>query len=56
MIDSPGKISILLGSDNFDKQKYHLQDEQVLVIASRIKIKDFQWQPDLSEILFLLEF
>jgi|TARA_B110000116_G_C16764985_1_gene550343 methylated-DNA-protein-cysteine methyltransferase-like protein len=55
VINSQGKISFLLGSDNFDKQKHHLQDEQVVVIGSRIKLKDFQWQPDLSEMLFLLE-
>ena len=56
VINSQGKISFPLGSDNFDKQKHHLQDEQVVVIGCKIKLKDFQWQPDLSEILFSLEF
>ena len=56
VINSQGKISFPLGSEYFDKQKHHLQDEQVVVIGSRIKLKDFQWQPDLSEILFSLEF
>jgi methylated-DNA-protein-cysteine methyltransferase-like protein len=49
-------ISFPIGSDYFERQKYHLQDEQVVVIGCRIKLKDFQWQPDLSEILFSLEF
>lgn len=56
VINSQGKISFPLGSEYFDKQKHHLQDEQVVVIGSRIKLKDFQWQPDLSELLFSLEF
>lgn len=56
VINSQGKISFEQGSDNFEKQKQHLQTEQVVVIGARIKLKDFQWHPDLSEILFLLEF
>jgi methylated-DNA-protein-cysteine methyltransferase-like protein len=56
VINSQGKISFPLGSEYFDKQKHHLQDEQVVVIGSRIKLKDFKWQPDLSELLFSLEF
>ncbi len=56
VINSQGKISFEQGSDNFEKQKQHLQDEQVVVIGARIKLKEFQWQPDLSEILFALEF
>ncbi len=56
VINSQGKISFPQGSDSFDKQRQHLQDEQVVVIGSRVKLKDFQWQPDLSEILFSLEF
>ena len=56
VINSQGKISFPPGSENFEKQKHHLQDEQVVVIGSRIKLKEFQWQPDLSELLFALEF
>jgi len=56
VINSQGKISFPQGSDYFDKQKQHLQDEQVLVLGGRIKLKEFQWLPDLSEMLFLLEF
>lgn len=56
VINSQGKISFAIGSDQFEKQKQLLQDEQVVVIGSRIKLKEFQWQPDLAELLFSLEF
>ncbi|MCW8833805.1 MAG: MGMT family protein [Colwellia sp.] len=56
VINSQGKISFAPGSEYFEKQKQHLQEEQVVVIGARIKLKEFQWQPDLSEILFALEF
>ena len=56
VINSQGKISFPIGGELFNKQKEHLQDEQVVVIGNRIKLKEFQWQPDLSEILFALEF
>ena len=56
VINSQGKISFPSGSEYFAKQKQHLQDEQVVVLGSKIKLKDFQWQPDLAEILCSLEF
>lgn len=56
VINSQGKISFPLGSEQFEKQKHHLQDEQVVVIGAKIKLKDFQWQPDLAELLFYLEY
>ena len=56
VINSQGKISFAQGSEAFEKQKQHLQDEQVVVIGARIKLSEFQWQPDLSEMLFSLTF
>ncbi|ALO35406.1 cysteine methyltransferase [Colwellia sp. MT41] len=56
VINSQGKISFPLGSEYFVKQKQHLQDEQIVVLGSRVQLNDFQWQPDLAEILFSLEF
>lgn len=56
VINSQGKISFPVGSENFERQKQFLQDEQVVVIGARIKLKEFQWQPDLAELLFSLEF
>jgi len=55
VINSQGKISFAPGSENFDRQRNLLQDEQVVVIGARIKLKAFQWQPDLAELLFVLE-
>lgn len=56
VINSQGKISFPVENENFIKQKELLQDEQVVVVGSRIKLKDFQWQPDLGELLFELEY
>lgn len=56
VINSAGKISFPAGTPNFEQQKQLLQDEQVVVIGARIKLKEFQWQPDLAELLFQLEF
>ena len=56
VINSQGKISFSPDSEHFLRQKQHLQDEQVVVIGQRIKLSDFQWQPDLSELLFVLEY
>jgi len=55
VINSQGKISFAPETDNFRQQRNLLQDEQVVVIGGKIKLKDFQWQPDLAELLFLLE-
>lgn len=56
VINSQGKISFPVENENFVKQRGCLQDEQVVVIGSRIKLKEFQWQPDLAELLFKLDF
>ncbi|MFD2168334.1 MGMT family protein [Thalassotalea euphylliae] len=56
VINSAGKISFPPGSEHFERQKGLLQEEQVVVIGSRIKLADFQWQPDLAELVFLLEY
>jgi methylated-DNA-protein-cysteine methyltransferase-like protein len=56
VINSQGKISFPVGSDNFEKQKGLLQDEQVVVIGARVKLSNFLWQPDLAELLHYLEF
>jgi len=56
VINSQGKISFSPQSEYFAKQKCFLQNEQVVVLSGRVKLKDFQWQPDLSEMLFSLEY
>jgi methylated-DNA-protein-cysteine methyltransferase-like protein len=50
------KISFPMDNHYFQKQKRALQAEDVVVIGAKIKLKDFQWQPDLSEILLSLSF
>ena len=56
VINAQGKISFPLASEYFLKQKGLLQDEQVVVIGAKVKLAEFQWQPDLAELLFKLEF
>lgn len=55
VLNSQGKISFPPGSEHFERQKGLLQEEQVVVIGARVKLKEFQWQPDLAELLFVLE-
>ena len=55
VLNSQGKLSFPLGSENLQRQKNFLQDENVVVIGVRVKLKEFQWQPDLAELLFVLE-
>ncbi|KGJ87513.1 MGMT family protein [Thalassotalea sp. ND16A] len=56
VINSQGKISFPPGSEYFEKQKGLLQSEEVVVLNGRIKLKQFQWQPDLTELLFTLQY
>ena len=56
VINSQGKISFPVENENFNQQKAFLQDEQIVVIGRRIKLTDFQWQPDIAELLFKLDF
>jgi len=56
VINAAGKISFPQGSEYFEKQQGYLQDEQVIVTAGRIKLKDFQWQPSLTELLYHLKY
>jgi len=56
VINSQGKISFQPGSEHFEQQKQLLQDDQVVVIGSKVQLKVFQWHPDLAEILFTLPF
>lgn len=56
VINSQGKISFPIGSELFEKQKNCLQNENVVLLGAKIKLTDFQWQPDLSELLFKLKY
>ena len=54
VINSQGRISFPLGSEQFNKQQNLLLEEQVVVIGGKIKLACFQWSPDLAELLFTL--
>ncbi|MFT6691971.1 MAG: methylated-DNA-protein-cysteine methyltransferase-like protein [Colwellia sp.] len=54
VINAQGRISLAADSENFARQRDLLQAEEVVVRGARIKLKDFQWQPDLAELLFVL--
>jgi methylated-DNA-protein-cysteine methyltransferase related protein len=56
VINSQGKISFPINSESFVKQKGLLQEENVIVQGAKIKLPEFQWQPDLSELLFKLTY
>ncbi|TWX55654.1 MGMT family protein [Colwellia hornerae] len=56
VINSQGKISFAVESELFARQRALLEDEQVAVIGNRVKLTDFQWQPDLAELLFKLTY
>ena len=56
VINSQGKISFAPGSEHFCLQRDFLQQEQVVVLGARIKLKEFQWQPSLEELLFTLHY
>ena len=56
VVNSQGKISLLMASKGFITQVALLQDEDVVVLSGRVKLKDFKWSPDLSELLYKLEF
>lgn len=56
IINAQGKISFTVESELFAKQSARLKEEEVVVIGNRVKLIDFQWQPDLAELLFKLTF
>ena len=56
ILRSSGQIAFPNGSEQAQKQKDLLQDEGVVVLNNRVKLKIFGWQPDLSEMLWKLEF
>lgn len=56
VIGAGGTISLPRGSNGFAEQTGRLQEEGVVVIGGRVRIREWQWQPDLAELLFLLPF
>ncbi|MGS2720986.1 MGMT family protein [Paraglaciecola aestuariivivens] len=55
VLRSNGQIAFPAGSELSQKQIAYLQQENVVVLNNRVKLNDFQWQPDLAEMLWKLE-
>lgn len=55
VLRSNGQIAFPKGTETALKQIGLLQQENVVVLNNRVKLKEFQWQPDLAELLFALE-
>jgi len=48
VLGAAGTISLPKGSAGFDKQAGLLQEEGVPVIGGRVRMREWQWQPDLA--------
>lgn len=56
VINSQGKVSFAKNSDNFNRQKALLESEGINVMNGKVCLKSFQWQPDLTDMLYKLEY
>jgi methylated-DNA-protein-cysteine methyltransferase-like protein len=52
VITASGKIAFDAGSRQFNEQVKRLMMEQVTVVAGRVDMRQFRWQPDLDELLW----
>lgn len=53
VLRSNGQIAFPKGSEQALKQTGLLQEEGVVVLNNRVKLKEFRWGPDLGELLAL---
>ncbi|MEP2651675.1 MAG: MGMT family protein [Paraglaciecola sp.] len=56
VLRSTGQIAFPAGTEQSRTQTGYLQQEGVAVFNNKVKLKSFQWQPDLGELLWKLEF
>jgi methylated-DNA-protein-cysteine methyltransferase-like protein len=56
VLRSNGQIAFIKGSEQALLQTGLLQQENVVVLNNRVKLKQFQWQPELAELLFELAY
>lgn len=56
IVRSSGQIAFPAGCEQAERQKGLLQEEGVMVLNNRVKLADFQWHPDLAEMLFHLQY
>jgi methylated-DNA-protein-cysteine methyltransferase-like protein len=52
VVRADGRIAFAKDSPGYKKQRGRLQAEGVTVLAGRINMRRYRWQPDLSELLF----
>ena len=53
ILKSNGQLAFPSGSLHAEKQKGLLQEEGVVVLNNRVKLKDFGWSPGLGELMEL---
>ena len=56
VLRSNGQLAFPNGSEQAKLQIGLLQEDNIVVFNNRVKLKDFQWQPDLTEMLWKLQF
>ena len=52
VIQASGTIAFAKGSEQFEEQRTRLMEEDVAVIAGRVDMEKYRWQPDLDELLW----
>lgn len=56
VLRSNGQIAFPIGSEQSQIQTGLLQQEGIAIFNNRVKMSLFQWQPDLPEMLWKIEF
>ncbi|MDT0593565.1 MGMT family protein [Glaciecola petra] len=56
VLRSNGQLAFDKASEQAQRQKGLLQEENVVVLNNRVNMKEFNWRPDLSELLHTLQF
>ncbi len=52
VLKADGKIALPAGSDSRQEQIRRLGDEGVTVLDGRVDMRQFQWQPDMDELIW----
>lgn len=52
IITASGKIAFEKGSPSYRKQAERLMNEEIAVVAGRVDMGKYRWQPDLDELLW----
>ncbi|MFT5543133.1 MAG: methylated-DNA-protein-cysteine methyltransferase-like protein [Glaciecola sp.] len=56
VLRSSGQLAFPKGSEQALLQTGLLQEDDVVVLNNRVKLSEFQWHPDLGELLFGLKY